>query len=207
MTYADPDTVKELSGVSANDLTNVQNASALDTLISKLNDRAKSLIDEYCQRDFEHHPGETTKVDGSGRSELSLPRYSASDGLFYPIINLSSVSLNGNALDSSDYRIKQQPNSLGSRNAGIIERRNARWPEGWENIEVTVDWGYQNPPDEVKAIAESLIVDALLDAAQASKSSGADSISMDGYSVSFSNRMQLDDEHRTRLNQFRRIIV
>jgi hypothetical protein len=207
MTYADPETVKELSGITASDLGNVANSSELDSLISNLNDRAKSLIDEYCQRDFEEHAGETVKVDGNGRNELSLPQYAAGDGLYYPIINLSSVSLNGNSLDASDYRIKPQPNALSNRNAGVIERKNARWPEGWENIEVTLDWGYQSPPGEIKSIAETLIVDQLLDAAQAEQGSGATSISMDGFSVSFSERMRLNEEHKQRLGRFRRVIV
>lgn len=207
MTYADADMVKERSGVSANDLNNVQNSSELDNLISRLNDRAQSLIDEYCQRDFEQHSGETVKVDGNGRTELSLPQQAAADGLFYPIINLTEVKLNGNALGASDYRIKPQPNALSDRNAGIIERKHARWPEGWENIEVTLDWGYSSPPPEVKSIAESLIVDQLLNAVQDSKSSGADSVSMDGYSVTFSQRMRLDDQHKEQLGRFRRVIV
>ena len=207
MTYADVQTVKERSGVSANDLNNVQNETALDDLISRLNKRAKSLIDEYCQRDFEEHAGETIKVDGNGRTELSLPQQAAADGLFYPIINLTDVKLNSNTLDASDYRIKPQPNALSNRNAGVIERKNARWPEGWENIEVTLDWGYSSPPPEIKSVAESLIVDQLLNAVQDSKSSGADSISMDGFSVSFSQRMRLNERHKEELDNFRRVIV
>jgi hypothetical protein len=207
MTYADPQTVKELSGISASDLGNVSSSTELDNLISRLNDRAKSLIDEHCQRDFELYSGETVKVDGNGRTELSLPQYAAGDGLYYPIIELADVSLNGSSLDASDYRIKPQPNALPDRNAGIIERKRARWPNGWENIEVTLDWGYSTPPDEVKSIAETLIVDQLLDAAQADKGSGADSISMDGFSVSFSERMRLNEEHKQRLGRFRRVIV
>jgi len=207
MTYADSQTVKQLSGVAASDIGNVSNTTELDNLISRLNDRAKSLIDEYCQRDFEEHLGEAVPVDGNGRTELSLPQYAAGDGLYYPIINLDTVTLNGNALDASDYRIKPQPNALTNRNAGIIERKNARWPEGWENIEVTLDWGYSSPPEEVKSVAESLIVDQLLDATQAEKGSGATSISMDGFSVSFSERMTLNDEQKERLGRFRRVIV
>lgn len=207
MTYADADTVKELSGIEANDLGNVSNSSELDSLISKLNDRAKSLIDEYCQRDFGEHLAETVDVDGNGRRELSLPDAAAGDGLYYPIISLSTVKIDDSALDADDYRIKPQPNALANRNAGVIERKNARWPEGWENIEVTLDWGYSAPPDEVKGIAETLIVDQLLNAAQASKSSGAESVSMDGYSVTFGKRMRLSDEHKSRLARFRRVIV
>jgi len=207
MSYGDSTVIKQRSGIEASDIGNVSNSSELDTLISNLNDRAKSLIDEHCQRDFDEHTGETVKADGNGRNELSLPQYAAGDGLYYPIINLSSVSLNGNALDASDYRIKPQPNALSNRNAGVIERKNARWPEGWENIEVTLDWGYSNPPEEVKSIAESLVVDQLLDAAQAEQGSGATSISMDGFSVSFSGRMTLNEEQKQRLGRFRRVIV
>jgi hypothetical protein len=207
MSYGETTVIEQRSGIEASDLGNVSDSSELKTLISNLNDRAKSLIDEYCQRDFEEHLGETTTVDGNGRRELSLPQYASGDGLFYPIISLASVSLNGNALDASDYRIKPQPNALSNRNAGVIERKNARWPRGWENIEVTLDWGYESPPEEVKSIAESLVVSQLLDAAQAEKGSGASSISMDGFSVSFSERMRLNDEHKQRLSRFRRVIV
>lgn len=207
MSYGDSTVIKQRSGIEASDIGNVSNSSELDTLISNLNDRAKSLIDEHCQRDFDEHTGETVKADGNGRNELSLPQYAAGDGLYYPIINLSSVSLNGNPLDASDYRIKPQPNALSNRNAGVIERKRAIWPEGWENIEVTLDWGYQSPPEEVKSIAESLVVDQLLDAAQAEQGSGATSISMDGFSVSFSERMTLNEEQKQRLGRFRRVIV
>jgi hypothetical protein len=205
MGYADPDVVKQTSGITANDLSNVSRATELDTLITALNDRAKSRIDEFCGRDFESHLGETVKVDGNGRTELSLRRHAAGEGLYQPIISLTSVKLHNSTLDASDYRIKPQPNSLPNRNAGIIERKHARWPEGWENIEVTLDWGFSSPPDEVKSVAESMVKEALLDAAQADKSSGAESVSMDGYSVSFSNRIQLSDEEKGRLKPFRRL--
>lgn len=205
MTYADPQTVKQLSGISPSDIENVANSTELDNLISRLNDRVKSRIDEYCGRDFEFHGSETVKVDGNGRTELSLRRHAAGDGLYQPIVNLSSVSVGGSTLDASDYRIKPQPNSLPNRNAGIIERKHARWPEGWENIEVTLDWGYQSPPEEIKSVAESMVKEALLDAAQASKSSGAESISMDGYSVSFSERIGLSENQKERLAPFRRL--
>lgn len=207
MTYADAQTVKELSGVGPNELNNITTQAELDSLITRLNERAKSAIDEYCQRDFDYHPGVTIKVDGNGRQELSLPQFAAADGLFYPIVNLTSVSINGDALDSSDYRIKRQPNALNERNAGIIERKWARWPKGWENIEVTLDWGYETPPEEVKSIAESLIIDQLLNAAGASHGSGAESISMDGFSVTFGKRIRLTEDHKARLRQVRRVVV
>lgn len=206
MGYAETEVVKQTSGVSPNDLSNVSNSTELDSLIANLNDRAKSRIDEYCGRDFEEYSGETVKVDGNGREELSLRRHAAGEGLFQPILSLSEVKLGDKTLDASDYRIKTQPNSLPDRNAGIIERkRNARWPEGWENIEVTLDWGFTDPPDEVKSIAENMITEALLNAAQSSKSSGAESVSMDGYSVTFGNKMQLNEEQKERLKPFRRL--
>jgi len=207
MTYADSDVVKQRSGVAASDIANVSSTSEFNDLIDSLNDRAKSLIDEHCQRDFEEHADETTKVDGNGRRELSLPQYASGDGLYYPIISISSLKLNDNAVDASDYRIKPQANALNNRNAGIIERKAGRWPEGWENIEVTLTWGYSNPPPEIKSIAEQLIIDQLLNASQNDSSDGAESISMDGFSVSFSKRMRLSDEHKERLKRFRRVIV
>lgn len=203
MAYGDPTVIKQTSGISANDLGNVSNASELDTLISNLNDRAKSLIDEYTGRDFEYHQNETATLDGNGRREISLRRNATENGLFFPIISIAEVRQNGSALASDNYRIKPQPNSLPNRNAGILERRRAIWPEGWENIEIDLDWGFQSPPEEVKSITESLVVDQLLNAAQAEKSNGAESVSMDGFSVSFSKRMRLNEEHRARLQPFK----
>lgn len=207
MTYADAQTVKELSGISAGDLDNVANTTELDALITKLNERAKSRIDEYCQRDFGEHLAETVAIDGNGRTELSVPQRAAADGLFYPITTLTEVKLSNSVLDADDYRLKPQSNALADRNAGIIERKHAVWPRGWENIEVTFDWGFASPPGEIKAVAESMITDTLLSAVQDGKSSGAESVSMDGYSVSFGSRMRLSEEHKDRLSRFRRIIV
>lgn len=207
MTYADSDVVKELSGVSANDLPNVQNDSALDSLITKLNDRAKSLIDEYCQRDFDEHTGATTTLDGNGKSEISLPRHANGDGLYYPIIEITDLKQNDSSLSADKYRIKQTPNSRGDRNPGIIEKRYGLWPEGWENIEVTLTWGYASPPEEIKSIAEQLIIDQLNNAVQDSKADGAQSISMDGFSVSFDTSMRLKDDNKDRLDNFKRVLV
>lgn len=204
-TYADPAIVKQKAGVEPNDINNVQNTSDLDALISALNERASDRIEAFCGRDFLEHTGTTAVIDGDDRQTIRIKRArvtSGDDGALYPLINVSEIKENDNVVDSSDYRIKPGP---GRYNSGIIERQQRRWPEGWENIEVTFDWGFSSVPPEVEAVAEDLVVGALLDASHNESAEGVESISMDGFSVSYRDPMKLDKEDKERLKPFRRL--
>lgn len=204
--YADPTTVKQRSGVDAADLG--LTSTKFDALISTLNGQASEAIDDYCRRDFELHDGGgtgvTDAIDGNGRESIRLPGY--------PVRSIDSVVLGESqttTLDASDYRVKSAP-AQPDENAGILERRRAIWPDGWENVEVTYTWGYSSPPGPVERIADDLVVAALQAAAKSEKVQGASSMSLDGFSVSFDGdalRMDLDELQQATLDDYRRAVV
>lgn len=197
--YGSTSVIKQKAGITASDLNNVDNPTQLDTLIENLKDRASGLVEEFCGRDFEEHTGQTVKLDGNGRREIRLP--------VYPIISISEVRVNGSVLNASDYRIKPADYPLGEsdgRNPGILERKFSPWPDtgDFEEIEVDLDYGYTTPPGAIKGVVEDLVVDALLDASQSESLSGAQSASMDGFSITLSERMRLTAEHENLLADF-----
>lgn len=210
-TYADPTIIKETSGVSPSDLPlepgdGESEEERFDALLSELNERASSLIDGFCQRDFALHENETVVLDGNRRRTIRLsqanPAEGSDSGPFYPVVSINRIELGGSELNSDQYRVNR--NASGS-NSGILERRAGRWPSGWENIEVTLDWGFEEPPGEIRSVAEDLVTDALLSAKQNETYSGANSISMDGFSVSFPERVP--EEYEERLKKHRRIVT
>lgn len=212
-TYADTTRVRERSGVAPSDLdledrdTDADvDEDDLDILIGELNELASETIDDYCQRDFEQHTAYTETLDGNGRQSIRLTGY--------PVISVDTVKVGDSALDASDFRVKEDSPAWVGENAGILERKGARFPDGWENVEVTYDWGYATPPGSVRNVAEELVVDALRAAVANKKGAkgGAQSYSMDGFSVSFSESLsktvgQLNESQKEQLKAHRRVII
>lgn len=203
--YGDPDTIKATCGVTENDLGSLPDSDGdgsttdeFENLISALNERASNLIEKYCHRDFGHHTGATATLDGNGRQSIRLSKATGNEP-YYPVTSIVEVRLHGDALDADEYRV--------DRDNGILERKNARWIGGWENIGVDLEWGYSSPPPAIKEVAEDLVREQLHSAAASEKGKGASSISIDGFSVSFPERMYLSESHKEQLNRFRRVLA
>lgn len=211
--YADPQRVRERSGVEPSDLDledrdgdGTVDEADLDALIAELNGLASETVAGYCMRDFGHHTGYTETLDGNDRQSIRLRGY--------PVISVTSVQVGDGTLDSADYRVKKDSPAWAGENAGILERKGAVFPSGWDNVEVTYDWGYKSPPGAVVSVAEDLVVDALRAAVANKKGakSGVQSYSMDGFSVSFSESLQsttgkLTPEQKAQLDDYRRVII
>jgi hypothetical protein len=202
-TYGDVEMIKERSGIAASDLSNISDSTDLDDLIQSLNERASNAIERWCNRGFEHHTGETAVLDGNGKRDKDGHGRIRVDG--WPIDNISDIRIDGDSLDSSDYRIVTldgQPDT----NVGVIQRKNSPFPEGWGNVEVDYDWGYQNTPPAVQAVAEDLVIDELRTTKGDDRGLGAQSVSMDGYSVTyFESSVERSERHKDRLQPFRRL--
>lgn len=200
--YADATTVKQRSGVDADDLGLTD--SEFDALIAELNGQASETIEDYCQRDFEHHADDTVELDGNGRDAIRLPGY--------PVQSIASVAVGENnptTVDADDYRVRDDP-AFPGENGGVLERRRAVWPQGWENLHVTYTWGYSETPGSVARVADDLVVETLQAAAKDAKGKGATNLSLDGFSVSFPEgglRMDLDAQQRETLDDHKRVVV
>lgn len=206
--YADPSLIKERTGISASDLSNVANSTELDAMILDLNERASEAIERYANRDFEDHASVTDKIDGNdrltdeGHGRIKLPGA--------PVRSISEIKIDGDVVPSSEYRLVQ-PNSYDGGtpvNAGIVERKNTVWPKGWENIEITYTWGYSSPPSGVRGVAEDLVVDVLRASLRNDDAGAAESVSIDGFSTSyFTGKIEREEQHKDRLRRYRRIAM
>lgn len=199
--FADPSRVKERAAVSEDDVE----TDDLDELIDALNEQASGTISDFCGRDFTETT-ETIEIDGNGHDSIRLPGY--------PVVDVESVSIGGDEIDADTYRITRPPGRDADENSGILERKAYLWPEGWENLEISYTWGYEEPPQTVVQIAEELVVDALRAAAANKKGakSGVQSYSMDGFSVSFDESLtslvgQLTPEQKEQLQEYKRVPI
>lgn len=206
--YGDPTLIEQKAGVDPNDIENVANQTDLDALILDLNERASEAAERFTNRDFEDHPSETVAIDGNGRlndsghGQIKLPGQ--------PVRSISEIKVNDTVLDASDYRLKDTGAYDGDTpaNAGIVVRKNHPFPEGWENIEITFTWGYSSPPGGVQSVVEDLVVDALRSASRNETAEAAESVSMDGFSVSyFTGAIENKEMHRERLKPYRRLAL
>lgn len=175
MGYGDSALIKTKTGLSYTDL-GLANDAAFDTLIDDINTQTSSMVDRYCDRDFLKHTDDTMVFDGNNRIRIRK--------LGYPVISITSVKIDGVLLAASEYRIKSHPLHP-TENAGILEKRWSVWPNGWENIEVVYTWGFDTPPEVVSMVVEIVAVQEIKDLAARYKGKGAESMSMDGFSVSF----------------------
>ena len=189
--YGDVTRTLTRSGITYADL-GLADEAALASLVADLNEQASETIDLYCGRDFGLHEAVTEKHDGNGRERIRL------DG--YPIISVTSVTLGGTALtEDTDYAILDD--------AGILERIDyGTWTEGKRNLVVVYTYGYSAAPGAIVGIVEDMVAGALTHAARNRTAKGASSMSMDGFSVAYtelSRLMVLAPEQMQILDRYR----
>lgn len=169
--YAPLDRVKATLQVDAQDLglddtnSDADGDSDWDNFLQVLQGKAKAQIDSFTDRDFEPYDGVTLDLDGgaSGTKVLRLP---------HPVRNVSKVVEEGATLrEGDDYEWK--PNGslikLGSGGSAIsrygsstpystLQAQRPEWAMGYNNIQVTLDYGPASPPADIIE-AEAMLVD------------------------------------------------
>jgi len=189
--YGDPTRTLTRSGITYADLALVDD-DALASLVEDLIGQASDIVDQYCGRDFANHVDTSERYDGTGRPRLRLKGW--------PILSVTSVEVGGAALtEGTEFEVVA--------GSGILERIDgAVWPAGLRNVSVVYSHGYVSPPGAIVSIVEDIVVGALTHAARNAAVKGASSMSMDGYSVAYSElsrlmglvpeQMQILDRHR-----------
>lgn len=174
--YGDVTRTLTRSGITYADL-GLESEAALASLTRDLIEQASSIVDQYCGRDFALHEDVAERYDGSGRLRLPLRGW--------PIIAVTSVEVGGTALtEGLEYEAVPGP--------GILERIDGLvWPAGLRNVSVVYSHGYVSPPAAIVSVVEDLVVGALTNAARNRATKGASSMSMDGYSVAYSELSRL----------------
>jgi len=190
--YGDVTRTLTRSGITYADL-GLESEAALASLVEDLIEQASGIIDTYCERDFALHEAVTERLDGNGRERIRLAGH--------PLVSVTSVTLGSTPLDSAFYEVRP--------GAGILERIDGGvWPAGRRNIAVVYTYGFTTPPAAITGIVEDLVAGALTHAARNVATKGASSMSMDGYSVAYSELsrlMGLAPEQMQTLDRYRPI--
>lgn len=200
--YGDSQQIKDRSGVDKDDLGVSQ--TEFDNLVESARKNASRAVENYAQRDFEHHTGDTHKIVGNGRYKIRVPGY--------PIISVTSIKEDDDTVDSSDYYVKPLENHVYD-NAGVIVSTDGRWPRPTEpferNIEIAYDWGFSTVPADVNDIVNYLATQDFLDFVRNVQARGATQISLEGMSMGFGTaeerQLELTDDHKEKLDPYRRI--
>jgi len=190
--YGDVTRTLTRSGITYADL-GLADEAALTSLAADLIEQASDIVDTHCGRDFTLHEDVAERYDGTGRDSLRLRGW--------PVVSVASVVVGGVSLtEDLEYEVDA---------AGILERVDgATWPVGRRNVSVTYSYGYATPPGAIAGVVEDLVAGALTHAARNRATKGASSMSMDGYSVAYSELsrlMVLAPEQMQTLDRYRPI--
>ena len=163
MTYSSLERVKAYTQVEPTDLNKTE--EEFNQLIQTLMGSAKDQIDAFCSRNtwgFDLQEEETLHLDGKNgdRKMLHLPA---------PVHEVQSVEEDGNTLtEGQDYQWKPHGSLIrtgggkGRRSYGVgsgrqygsgtppglQSKKKSVWSAGYNNVEVTLTFGYHDQPDE-----------------------------------------------------------
>ena len=173
----------------------------LEAFVDGLRERASSEVDRFCGRRFRKFEDHVDVRRGNGTDTIATNNY--------PVLKVHEITVGGRSLAEDAYRVDDSP-GMPRENAGEIRRvdRVRRWPRGRE-IEITYDWGYDEPPGVVDSVVEDAVVEVLEKAHVDRSSDRKQSESMDGYSVTWDvsdaqDMVALTETMRDRLKPLRR---
>lgn len=165
-----------LSLLRAYDTSEWGTAEELLTEATTVLSTTRSAIESAAGRDFFLHADETVLLDGSGTRVLLL----APVGLT-PVVAVESVSVGGRELASSDWLFYPDEAAIVLAAGSTLGQC---FPEGSQNVEVTLDWGYEATPGDV-AGAQAKLAAAELLAAYTGEQGGVEALSLGDYTVRY----------------------
>lgn len=171
----------------------------LESFVDDLRERASSEVERFCDRVFGHYEEHIDVLEGNGRRTINTRNY--------PVTEIHSITIGRDELDENEYQLVASPSNP-TENSGRIERLRRPWPPA-RDIEIVYDWGYEEPPKVVDGVVEDMVFEALERSFTARESSGKQSESMDGYSVSWNvndvgDHLQLTESMQKRLRPLTR---
>lgn len=147
--------------------------SSFDAQITKWIEQTVSYIEKATNREYTVSAEEERLFDGNGRNTLTIDDFT----------ELTSVEINGSAVDVTVYQANRLPKYKLQRTAGF--------PKGEQNVAVTATWG-QEPDEDIKFACLVLTAGIILNQVNGKKSSE----SIGSYSVSYATEAQRDDYKR-----------
>ena len=167
------DVVAMLSGY---DVENWGGEEALKTRALQLLGPTRRAVDREAGRDFFYHEDDEIAIDGSGTDVLSLNGSGVS-----PPVEVSSVELNGSALDAEGWRYYGSANSIKLTATASV----SRFTEGVQNVSAVASWGYESPPDDI-ALAQAQLAAAQLISELSAEGQAVQALSIGDYMVRYS---------------------
>ena len=159
------------------DLSRIGDDQAVADRIQQLLSLTRQAVDQAAGHDFLWHADDQVTLDGSGTDRLSLAAES-----IVPITTVQQISIDGRTVPAADYVVYGQTGEIRLRpTAGV----GSYFRVGLQNIALTLDWGYAQPPGEV-AMAQAKLAAAQVLAEAAGETATAVALRIGDYAVRFS---------------------
>jgi hypothetical protein len=136
----------------------------------------RSAIEAAAGRDFFLHADETLALDGTGTRVLLL----APLGLT-PVVAVDAVTVDGRELADDEWLFYPDEAAIVLAASSGFGRR---FPEGSQNVEVTLDWGYEVTPGDVVSAQAKLAAAEML-ARHTGEQGGVEAVSLGDYTVRY----------------------
>lgn len=148
------------------DLSSLGDSSAdCEAYVERLLLASKAILDNTAGRDFDSHTADVITLDGNDANRIAVWKDDAT--LCAPIVSVTGVSVYDEALDIADLKINAQAGLIGFREPvsdRLCVRRALRrrtsifaFPRDWQNVQVTLNWGYTTPPPGIPEAQQLLV--------------------------------------------------
>ena len=164
--------------ISSAELTASLPALATRSDLALLITAASVAVEKYCGREFTQS-SVTEYHNGKGLPRLWLRKL--------PVVSISSLTVNGSALASTDYTYDGDTGELVRGDGQADQRFQCRFPHGTKNIAIVYTGGYSPIPEAVKA-ATIMTVQHIVDGLKATGLFSSESIG--DYSYTFNTAFQ-----------------
>lgn len=137
----------------------------------------RQAVDTEAGRDFWHHSTRHIAIDGTGTKVLSL-----SGAGIAPPAEVEAVAINGQQIDSSQWRYYQSAHSLKLIPTATV----GAFTAGVQNVTITAAWGYATPPADI-ALAQAKLTCAQLISELSAEMQAVTALSIGDYSVHYNS--------------------
>jgi len=210
--YGAASSVITQTGLSPDDLAGIADETELKEFIRVELAEASDEINRFCNRTFFETDSHTETREGNGSETLQLSHY--------PVTNITSVEYGGTTLtEGDDFELVERSNyenAEAAENKGILKRlgRRTEWRRS-RRYTFEYEAGYTTPPRVVDGVAEGMVIAGMREAIvsnQSTEQDGAQSVSMDGFSVTYDvpgalRAGNITEEQHTRLASLKQLGV
>lgn len=151
-----------------------------DDTVSKWITAASAKIDSHCRRDFDQHTDDVESHDGKGKwGDLEWQRHKTVNLKNHPVISVGQVDEDGTVLvDGTNYEVYEDEAKI------VLIPESNYFNKKRKSIAITYTWGYATVPLDVNDACIWLVAHEFFKMLKFSEGGVAQSISIEGESVS-----------------------